>query len=578
MELIKRIAANESARRRYELLFLTIAALALTLPFIRQAIHIDAHLTIDWARQAFDHPLWHHMIDYDYFGIRYEMFHDTKPRLYSLFIALLIYLKGGVSAPMMHLAMIPFPIIAVFSMYWLSRRFGVNALMAALLLLLAPAFLVNSHLIMTDVPGLSLWLAGLALFIAGADKDRLAYLLLSALPFTAAIFVYYQGLAVLPLALVYLVTHRKVNRNTIMSLSIPVIMFIAFLSAYVSYYSELPNVEYPVFGLPLDLKSIILRIRGVTTLVGGVIIFPLVGVWLFPRSKPSIYATVAVYIASASWVAVLYILGDMPLGTLILLPLFLASGAAIIWAFTSLFLKNFISGIQGKQGGDDLWLATWFVGILFYCAILLPYPSPRFLLPMVPPVIILMMKLLQERWPDDKRFTQAVIWIAAATFVLSMLIAVAEHQRANTNITAAGWVADEFAESPGQVWFNGGLGFQYYMEEKGFRMIMTDSEEPAPGDIIVESVLGGRWPLGPDLGNRVELIQIFDYERSWPIASENIINRNSWIGLIGVVLPYGVSGEYVDRLYVYEVVMTHEEMLRERELEDESYYWFPKRR
>jgi hypothetical protein len=155
-----------------------------------------------------------------------------------------------------------------------------------------------------------------------------------------------------------------------------------------------------------------------------------------------------------------------------------------------------------------------------------------------------------------------------------MLIAVAENQRANTNIAAADWTAEEFADSPGQVWFNGGLGFQYYMEQKGFRMMMTDSEEPMPGDIIVESVHSGRWPLGLALANRVELVQSYDFKRSWPVATENIIDMNSWIGLIGVVMPYGVSGEYVDRLYVYEVIMTHDERVREKEAERKTRFWF----
>ncbi|MHB1055238.1 MAG: ArnT family glycosyltransferase [Thermoleophilia bacterium] len=545
------------ARRRWlQLSLLALLILTYTLPFIRQAVHIDAHLTLDWARQELTHPWWQHIPNYDYFGVHYDEFHDTHPRLYSLYLSLFLRLMGGVSVPVLHLGMIPLPIIGAVSMFWLSRRFGFNGFIATLLLVIAPAFVVNTHLLMTDIPGISLWLAGLALFIAGVDRDRLSYMLLAAVPFTATIFILYQALAVLPLAFLYLVIQRKLNKKTVAALSIPVILFLAFVSAHLAYYSQLPTVTSPdAVGLPMDPRSILLRLRGVTTLVGGTAILPGLGLWLFPKSRRAFYAIAGVYFVTMFWEAVPYLRGRMPVENLVLLPLFLASGVAIMWYVAALMVRNLRAGLSGKDAGDSLWLGTWFLGTFFYCSILLPYASPRYMIPLLPPLAMFASRMIQQHWGNDRaRLVKPVALIAAATMVLSLSIAVAEHQRASNNPVAAAWVADNLQGTAGTIWFNGGLGFQYYLQPYGFRMLLTDDDQTAVGDIVVESVHGNRWPFRHEFAERLDLEQTVDFDRSWPVTTESVMYRTSWLGQLGLVLPYGFSGDYLDRLYVYRVV------------------------
>lgn len=563
MEIIAKVMRSDSWRRRIEMALLLLLVLAYTLPFIGQAIHIDAHLNMDWARQELSHPIWQHIPNYDYFGVHYDEFHDTHPRLLTLYYSLLIRIADGVSVPLLHLAMIPFPVIAALSTYWLARRFQVNAFVAALLLLIAPAFLVNTHLLMTDVPGISMWLAGMTLFIYGVDRNRISVTLMAVIPLTLSIFIYYQGLSALPLALLYLFLQRKVSGRNVISLAIPAILFFAFVVAHVAYYSQLPTFSYP-FGLPMDVHSVVWRIRGVATLIGGVVIFPVLGVWLFPKSRSSVYATGGVFIASTFWVALLFMRGDLPIEDVFLLPLFLASGMAIIWFVTSRFFRGFMPAFSKKTGADQFWLLTWILGITFYCAILLPYPSPRYLIPLIPPAVIITTKLLQERWGNDrKKFISQVTWIAVATFILSTIIAVGEHQRANTNPVMADWVVENLHDAPGKIWFNGGLGYQYYMEQNHYHMLIKDSDDPAPGDLIAESVHNNRWGFGVHLLKRVELVNTVDFPRNWPIITENFDYKTSWLGNIGLTLPFGTTGAFVDRLYVYRVVCKPGDMIGE---------------
>jgi len=558
MEIVEKILGSESKRRRVEVALLLLLILAYTLPFIGQAVHHDAQLDLDWAKQELEHPLWQHIPDYDYFGRHYDQFFDTHPRLHSLYLTLFLRLDGGaVSEPLLHLAVIPFPLMAALAMYWLARRFKVNAFIATLLLLISPIFLVNTHLIMYDIPGIALWLAGLACFIKGVDRSRLAFLLLGAMFFTMSIFVFYQGMAVIPLSFLYLVLQRKVGVKPVMALAIPVVLFLAFMAAHFAYYSKFPSFSYfePI-GLPMALNWVLLRIRGVQGVLGAAALLPGLGILLFPRSRASIYATGGVFAVSLLWISLLYMQGTAPVEQILLIPLFLSSGFAITWYFVTTFLRNFLPGLQAKSGQDLLFLSTWFLGTLFYCSILMPYASPRFMMPILPPLAIVTAIKIHERWGADRnRFILSVTFIAIATFVLSMSIAVAENQRANYNIAEAEWVRDNLGDpdQPGKVWYSGYLGFQTYLQPYGYHMLMVDENEPAKGDLIVETLFNGRWIFKPELSQRLQLVQTVDFERNWPVITYNTNSRTSWMGYLDLMQPYGFAGDFVERMYVYRV-------------------------
>lgn len=554
--MIDRMVTYVAKRRWLEMAILLLLVLVYTLPFIRQAIHVDAQLDIEWARQQLQHPFWHHIPDYDYFGFHYDQFHDTHPRLQSFYLSLFLRMNGGeVSETLLHLAMIPFPLIAALSMYRLARRFKVNAFVATLLLLISPAFLVNTHLIMKDIPGIALWLAGLACFISGVDRDRFTAMIAGGIFFTMSSFIFYQGLSALPLAFLYLIVQKKVGKRPIIALSIPVIAFAAFISAHLAYYSALPTHKYPPpIGLPLSPRLVFLRIRGVITMIGGAAILPVLGAWIFPRSRKSVYTVAAVFIITTIWISVRYVQGHVPWEHLLLMPLLLASGSAIVLSFLGRFQKCFWPGIRGRGGQDDLFLSTWFLGIWFYCSLLLPYASPRFMVPLVPPLVIITTGLITERWQANRRVhIRVVALIAIATFILSLSVAVAEHHRANYGREQAEWVAANIDSSANTVWFSGYLGFQFYLEPHGYRMLIIDRDEPVKGDIIVESVYNGRWPFSEELVDRIELVEVVDFKRKWPVNTF-YDSKIAWIGVLDVMLPYGFSGDFVERLYVYKVV------------------------
>ncbi|MHB8175468.1 MAG: ArnT family glycosyltransferase [Thermoleophilia bacterium] len=546
--------------KRYELVLLVGLMLVVTVPFIGQAVQHDAHQFIDFAKMELDHPLWQHLQDYDYFGVHYHGsdYHDTHPRLQSLYLSLWLRVDHVNLAPWaLHLEMLIFPLIAVVAMYFLARRFKVNAFIATLLMVVAPAFLVANHLIMIDVPGVAFWLAAMVFFIKGVDDDRVAYLLAGALCLSLAVFTYYQDLSLLPLIFLYMLLKRKVNARTVTALAIPVMLFLAFVAAHFAYYGQPPNFTY-TFGQPMDLHSIIVRIRGTIALLGGVLLFPMAAIAIYSRIRWINFVALAVLVVTIIWSAIYYLQGMFVADDLLLLPWLMAGGVMML-LFILRKLANAAPLTLVQAGGtDDVILAVWFLGIFFYNCILLPYPSSRYLIPLIPPAAIFATREIQRMWGSDRRqLVVATGIIAGTTLALALAVAIGENERANMNPVEAGWAAVHYPPD-GHVWFNGGLGFQYYMQQKGYPMALIDGDGVKKGDYIVESI-NNRWYFSGDFIYRLELVQTVDFPRSWPVATEYHTAGTSWLGIIGMDTPYGFTGAYQDRLYIYKVIASPEE-------------------
>ena len=171
-----------------DLLIVTAFILLITLPFLNQPFHMDDPGFIEFARVRQDAPLEMQLHDYVFFGQRNETFLDTHPPLVSSYLAVLMYLSGGESEMLYHAAFLVFPLLAGISMYFLARKFTRHALLAALLLMGTPGVMVMSHTLMSDVPGISFWLATMALYVYGLDRRSLGHMALCGITLTLGVF------------------------------------------------------------------------------------------------------------------------------------------------------------------------------------------------------------------------------------------------------------------------------------------------------------------------------------------------------------------------------------------------------
>src|SRR5438270_2448389 len=141
-----------------DLVILIVLTIALHLPFIAEAFHLDDAQYLDVALNVSKNPLFPMDMPSVFGGHHQDLWGHTHPPLNAYLIAGLVGLHGGPpSERFLHTSFLLFPILLTVSFYFLARRFAGNALIASVLLSTNPTLMVSAHTLMADVPLMALW-------------------------------------------------------------------------------------------------------------------------------------------------------------------------------------------------------------------------------------------------------------------------------------------------------------------------------------------------------------------------------------------------------------------------------------
>jgi len=565
-----------------KLLFIALVAVAIMVPFASQPFSYDGPLVLDFAAAQVDHPLQQHIDNFDYFGIHFDRYTNTHPRFLSFYLSQVIRISGGIFEVPIHLSLIVFPVIGAFGMFFLGRRFGVSGMTAALLFLASPVLMIASHTEMVDAPGLCLWLGAMAAFIYGVDRNRIWLLVLAGLLMQLTIFTFFQGLTALVLAMIYLVLKNRLRIRYLLPIFTPALVFAGYILWFFSIYGEVPHFSYRI--VLSYQKEFLAQLRGILIAMGSTMLFPLallIGYWRNWRAL--IVGALSAGIA-VPWLVVKARAGDYSTSETVLLATFVVSGITICYAMLESFGIGIFNWIKGRDN-DNLLLSAWFLGVFAYCMIFLGYPAPRYFLPAMPPVILLMLRFWRRtmvRWP----VVRIVLASMAIGLTLSsgVALSLAYKDYALEAKETADWAKARYGEWQGRVWFSGELGFAYYMRKNGFSMVpgirgkrypaaadVPPPESPATGDIIIYSPLAASWLPEPDVLARTRPI---DKRTTWsegPIALMGLNQRTQW-GII-FLLPYGFIEEPQKMDDIFVVYVVDEAVPLPPELQEEVDKW-----
>lgn len=557
------IITGAGAWRNRTLLSLAIiaaATLAITIPFAGQAFSVDGPEELDFAQEQIERPFAQDARDFDHFGVIFESYFNSHPKFFSIYLSLIIRLTGEPSEVPIHLSLVIFPLIGAVGMFYLGRRFRVSGLAAALLFLASPMLMVNAHTEMVDVPGTSLLIAAIALFMFGVDKRSNWLLALSALMMVLTTQTYFQGLAVLPLALAYLVITRRYRLRNFIPVISAGLLFGVYMLAVMAVYSHLPLFSYRKL-FKLDRQSSFLALaRANLTVLGGTLLFPLVAIAGFIVRWTSALVFVGASVIVWSWSMVKFELGEYSFSDMALFSIMLPTGITVAYLIFERFLAGILSFEKrhSRAGSDNIFLAVWFFGVLASAVFFLPHASPRYLLPVAPAVIIFLLIIWREIIRSARmRFCLAAGAIAL-TLVFSTILSLMYRQYAENGKIAAEWAIENYGDKD-RAWYNGTFGFGYYLKRNGFRStpnVLNELnvenretlvlEQPQPGEYVIYSILNGARVPYPSVMQRLRLDkslllyngQIF----SSPCANEEVC----WFHT--VLLPFKIdsSGEVSD--------------------------------
>ncbi len=475
--------------------------LLIRLPFLNQAIQGDDFYYLKGAEHAQIDPLHPAHARYVFQGQMVDMRGHPHPPLNAWYLALLLRLLEAENEIPFHAAYILFSIVAALSALGIARRFGTRPLLATVMFLVTPAFVVNGNSLESDLPFVAFWLAAIALFVY--ERWWLAALA-GALAGLAA----YQAIILVPVLAWWMFTKRKRNTGAWLAmLAAP-----AAIAAYQIFErissGALPATVLAGYMQTYNLQAFMQKMKNAGALTGHMawLIFPALAIAAFRRAPVWVPA-------GAFLVAALCAFADHN-------PLFwisVAIGAwTLLWCAANV-RDNFLCG----------WILIFFAAalVIFFAG------SMRYLLPIVLPLAILASDRLNERW---------LLPGIALSLLLSIGLAMVNYQHWGEYRDFARQIDPEIQRH--RTWTNAEWGLRHYLESEG-AMPVEEGRGFWPGDLIVTTM----YAAAPNVPTAV----IAEREIASPIplriAAPGVDSAYSSISF--GFAPFGISTKPMDRVH-----------------------------
>ncbi|MGH7680412.1 MAG: ArnT family glycosyltransferase, partial [Candidatus Eiseniibacteriota bacterium] len=218
------LAGNRPARL-FVLAAITVLAL---LPFAGKAYHIDDPLFVWAGKRIATQPLDPYGFQVNWYGYTLPMSDVTKnPPLTSYAIAAAAAVAGFGERPL-HLAFLLPAIVVILMTYLLAEKLCGRPLLAALVTLTTPVFLLSSTTVMSDTMMLAWWMAATYLWVTGLETRTPWRLALAGLCIALSALSKYFGMTLIPLLILYTVLKQRRLDATLAYLVLPVLLLAAY--------------------------------------------------------------------------------------------------------------------------------------------------------------------------------------------------------------------------------------------------------------------------------------------------------------------------------------------------------------
>lgn len=477
-------------------LILTLAAFACLAPFAGKAFHVDDPLFLWCARQIRLHPLDPYRLQVNWYGTAMPFSEVTKnPPLAAYYLAVASKL-GGWSEKALHLADLPWAILAVLGTWALGRRLTPRPAFAALAALCTPVFLVSSTNLMCDTMMLALWVWTVWSWIRGLDHKRPAALAASAAALALCGLTKYFGACLVPLLALYTLLRRDARKRDLAWLLIPLLAFTAYQVATARLYGRGllgDAASYAVQARGLSLRDLPGKLLIGLAFSGGCVAVPLLfAPWTCSRRWLLIGASALLPLLLLF--RLLPQIGQSALSDAGRTGWALALQAAVMTVAGVLLLALVTADLRRARSADSALLFAWSAGTFLFAVLINWTINGRSVLPLAPAAGLALARRLPAREGEGKgedgatpllRWRPAAWWLLLPAAALGLRVALADSRLAGSARAAARDLSDRFGSPPGLLWFDGHWGFQYYMEQRGCRVIDDHGSRLAVGDRVV---------------------------------------------------------------------------------------------
>lgn len=526
---------------------LVVLMLLLQLPFLPVAFRVDEPNILALSRQIDREPGNPYGFEINWTGTTkpaYEVL--ANPPVYPAWLALWARLFGW-SELSLHASNIPFAVLALVSFMVLARRVSAPPILAGILLLGSPAFLLATHVVMPDLAMLSCFLvaiSGAMSFLARGRRDWLAVVFVAAF---LAPLMKYNGILLAPILFVlWLFSGRR--RELLLIAAAPAISFALWMVLSWQIYGT-PHF-LALGGLEGGPRSYV--VSGVMSVLGlGVIPVALA----FTKIQDS--SAITGWRVSLAVFILTVLLGFFAFGYP-LRPAFLFGLSVTISIHFLVLVLLQIGPARRRQDGITVLLIFWILLVLIFQFKLI-FTSVRYLLPLLPAVVLLLLRLR----PSESRYPVLFRAQAVISVVLSLSVAIGDAAIANVYRRFVRENEMRLRTRSGRLYFAGHWGFQSYAESIGAIQIESWPEPLyQEGDKVV--VARNPFPsiLVPD-DRRVSWIRTDIDERVfWPIRTIDCDSAANFYGNgIGpcrfqgtASIPFGINFGPAERFSIFEAI------------------------
>jgi len=548
------------------ILIIILFSVVVSLPFVNKAYHVDDTIFLYIADQIANDPLRP-------YSFSVEWGTQSGPGAYLMDTPLVPYYTALISwifyrsETILHLSFIIFHIIAGLSFYFIAKKFIEWPLPATLILVATPTFLVNSQNLMLDVPMLSLFLLASALFLYGVDKGNHKLLFFGSLTAGFAYLAKPNAIIIIPLLLLYCFLKKK---QKYMFYQLIPVMFIILFSLH-NYFIDgrlfiKDYIPFLVGKKGSSFNVFTAFIFSNLSYIGGATIFPLFFLYPFLIKKRNfIFISLSIIIAAIVSVVLYqassnFVSGKYTLFQISLFFVFITSSIFFIILLIAENYNNIKSGIKSILGANNIYynidmffIFVWFVGVYILNSGL-SGGAVRYNTLFLPPLILSYFILLKKYKKQSRinMFKLSVLILVSTAFI-GLIVAYADYDYANSYRDFVNKIPQAYKTESNIVHFSGSGGFQYYMIENGYRILLKKDNSPKKGDIVIKARLPSPRPISNELMQRMTLVETITYDGRIPVRTQNPKAHAGFYTYAGGLLPYSFSNSKLEHFDIYYV-------------------------
>lgn len=512
----------------------------LQLLFIDKPYHIDDYLFVRVARATERFPLAPYGGPDNFTGVSRDLAIHNNPPLVPAVLAATMAVVGE-SPRGLHLSLLPFTVVAAAAFAWLCGRFCARPLAPSLLWAGGvPLVLSGSHL-MSDVPALGLALGGTALTLAAADGPRHRWLWpFGGLLLGAAAVAKYSMLFFL-LYVPVVAAFRGLTRGRVAG--------VALIAALPSFVWAIQSAL--LYGEPHVLLS---GRQGAESPLG---LEWMAGWWIEQKAlavlaelgqfgAPMLLTVLLASRWKPRWQLLVPAISGIWLCTK--LPGYGTGQLVQFGAWAALGVAAILAPLRGMDR-DDRVLMLWFYPFLALTVLVLPFASVRFVLPTLPPLILML-------WRQAERLGIGRLSAACCvvlTVAWSFLASVADERYSRLYAGLADAVA-KVARTRGEtLWFAAEGGLRPELERHGALYLRSRVDSLPIGSLVAMGVNCHHYALSPKLSTQLYEDQVFDATVGLPLRLESSEARAGFYAHPNGYLPVAISDAVAESVYLFRV-------------------------